>query len=286
MAGPSISIVTASFNGAPGIERALRSVLSAMGPDDEYIVVDGGSTDGTTEIIRKYAHRLSWWVSEPDAGQSHALNKGFARAGRPILGWLNADDVLLPGALDRVRQRFERKSLDVLCGSCRYEYADGRRETRRVIPRELRQLDLYDPIHQPSCFWRREWHERVGGLREDLHYGMDWDLWIRLARTGARFSITDELLSVYCVTGVNKSSTGGERRNREMYRILREQHDPEGRILVELAYRLLWPLKRLRSADPGWLWTPLSDLSRSTLLATLGPFYGFDRVRRVTHAFC
>ncbi len=286
MAGPGISIITVTRNSAASIHPAVRSVLDAMGPRDEYIVVDGGSTDATREIIQGYAPRLAWWVSEPDRGQSHALNKGLARASRPIVGWLNADDLLLPGALDHVREQFEGSHFDVLCGACRYEYPDGRHVIRRVTGRELRQIDVYDPIHQPSCFWRREWHERVGGLREDLHYGMDWDLWLRLAAAGARFAVTDEVLSVYRVTGTNKTSLGGERRNHEMYRILREQHGAEGRVLVELAYRLLWPLKRLRHADPPWLWTPLSDLTRSTLLAALGPFYGFDRVRRATHPFC
>lgn len=278
-------MVTVCLNQAHSIVAAMESVLTQTDADVEYIVIDGGSTDGTAEIIEGHANRLAYRVSEPDRGQSHALNKGFARATGDVLGWLNADDSLMPGALGVVRERFGRDDLDVLCGACRYEYPDRTVRVDRVTPRQLDLLPTYDPIHQPSCFWRRSLHERVGGPDESLHFGMDWDLWLRFARAGAWFATTDEALSVYRVTGSNKTSVGGERRNREMYDILRQYNRGEWKLLTEVAYRLLWPLKRLRQRRPQWLYRPVSNTFRSAVLMALGPMLGFDRVRCSTHPF-
>lgn len=293
MPAPRISIVTVSLNQVGRIRTTLDSVLEQRdeiqdGSDAiEYVVIDGGSTDGTRDIIASYADRLTYWVSEPDRGQSQALNKGFARTSGDVLGWLNADDLLLPGALARVREAFAQGDCDVLCGRCRYTYPDGRVHVERVAPRDIEMLSVYDPIHQPSCFWRRQWHERVGGLDENLHFGMDWDFFLRMARAGARFQTVDDVLSVYRMTGTNKTSIGGEARNRELYELLR-RHNGQGaaRILTELAFRLFWPLKRLRRRRPQWLCRPLSDSARTTALLLFGPLLGFDRVRRCTHPFC
>lgn len=285
MALPRISIVTVSLNQAGTIEAALRSVFAQGNDLAEYIVIDGGSSDGTREVIAEDADRLTYWVSEPDRGQSHALNKGFARASGDVLGWLNGDDVLLPGALRAVREEFARDDCDVLCGACRYEYPDGSAVVRGVSEGELRQLPIYDPIHQPSCFWRRELHERAGGLDENWHYGMDWELWMRFRRLGARFKVTDRVLSVYRVGQTNKTTVGGERRNREMFEILSRHNAGDTLLLNRVGYRLLWPLKRMRSRRPAWLFRTVSDAARTTCLMALGPMFGFDRVRRCTHPF-
>jgi len=282
----TISIVTPCLNQVGTLERAIRSVLSQADGAVEYIIIDGGSTDGTRAVIERYADQLSGWVSEPDRGQSHALNKGFARATGQVFAWLNADDELAPGALTVVRRYFARGDCDVLCGACRYVYPDGRQRVARVTAGDLNLLTVDDPIHQPSCFWRRDWHERVGGLDKRLHFGMDWDLWLRLQRAGARFVTTDEVLSVYHMTGANKTSVGGRRRNAELYELLKRYNHGDWRLLTEIAYRLLWPLKRLRRGQPQWLCRPLSDLARTGLWVSLGPIFGFQRVRRCTHPFC
>ena len=285
MEEPRVSLVTPCYNSAATIERAMRSVLDQADAGVEYIVVDGGSSDGTVDVICKYAGRLAYWVSEPDRGQAHAINKGFARATGQVLGWLNADDELEPGALATVREFFRRGGGDVVCGACRYLEPDGRERIRTVTPRDLAVMNVNDPIHQPSCLWRRDLHDRAGGLNESLKYGMDWELWLRFVRIGAKFGTTDQVLSRYHMTGTNKTSVGGEERNRELYELACRYNKGGRRLLVELAYRVMWPLKRRRRREPRWLFRPCTDMMRTALLVALGPVYGFDHVRRCTHPY-
>lgn len=282
---PRISIVTVCLNQADSVARTLRSVLDQAYPALEYVVIDGGSRDGTVAIVDRYVDRLAGWVTEPDHGQSHALNKGFARTTGDILGWLNGDDWLLPGALETVGRFFrDHPDVDVVCGACRYVYDDGSHEDRRVDSAELAYLDVYDPIHQPSCFWRRALHDRVGPLNEDLRFGMDWDLFLRFARAGARFAAIPDVLSAYQFGRGNKTTTGGDMRNAEMYRILCT-HPVRAPLLRHLAYHVMWPLKRLRRVPPRWLTVRVSNFLRTGLLLGLGPLFGFGAVRRATHPF-
>jgi glycosyltransferase involved in cell wall biosynthesis len=196
---PRISIVTPSFNQGEFLEKAILSVLDQEYPNLEYIVIDGGSTDSSLRIIQSYASRLHYWVSEPDRGQSHALNKGFAQATGEIFGWLNADDFLLPGALARVARRAASFPDAVAwVGSChRVDRSGTIRKTIR--PRGLEARKLADWSHegffyQPSCFFSAEVFRKVGGVSEDLHFAMDVDLWLRLAKAG-EFSSFDDVIS-------------------------------------------------------------------------------------------
>lgn len=282
---PRVSLVTPCYNSAATIERAIRSVLNQEDASVEYIIVDGGSSDGTVDVISRYADRLAYWVSEPDRGQTHAINKGFARATGQVLGWLNADDELEPGVLTVVKEFFRQDEGDVVCGACRYLEAEGREWVRLVTQRDLAVMNVNDPIHQPSCFWRRDLHDRVGGLDESLHYGMDWDLWLRFAQAGARFGTTDQVLSRYHMTGTNKTSVGGDERNRELYELTCRYNKGASRLLAELAYRVMWPLKRARRREPQWFFRPCTDMIRTAFWVTLGPLYGFDHVRRCTHPY-
>jgi GT2 family glycosyltransferase len=183
---PRISIVTPSYNQGRFIEETIRSVLLQGYPDLEYIITDGGSQDQSIEIIQKYEHWLSYWVSERDRGQSHAINKGFHWSTGVILGWLNSDDVLLPGALATVAAFLPRPNEPVLIA--------GRAEIRDVSV--TRTLSVYDRLPQtfsdtfsleasfpqPSVFFTREALKLAGFLREDLHYSMDFELWLRMTR--------------------------------------------------------------------------------------------------------
>ena len=181
---PRVSIVTPSYNQGRFIEETIRSVLLQGYPDLEYIIIDGGSTDGSVEIIRKYEKWLTYWVSEPDGGQSDAINKGFRVSTGEILAWLNSDDTYMPGAIGKSASFLDEHPLvGMVYGDC--NVID---EHSRVISLlRTQKFDLYrelcfsNTIPQPSAFFRRSVVEGVGLLDTELHYAMDYDLWIRIA---------------------------------------------------------------------------------------------------------
>lgn len=177
-------LVTPSFNQAPYIEATIQSVLSQDAPGLQYIVLDGGSTDGSAEIIRRYGDRLAHWESAPDKGQSDAIHRGFQLGKGNILGWLNSDDTLEPGALERVARVFaENPEVMFVYGDYYCLYPDGRRVLKPKVSFDFDiALYAYLMIPQPSAFWRREAYEAVGGLNLDLHYAMDWDLFLRIGK--------------------------------------------------------------------------------------------------------
>ena len=173
----------------------MDSVLAQAGTALEYIVIDGGSTDGSVATIERYAERLAYWISERDAGQSEALNKGLRRARGEIVGWLCSDDVLLPGALSRVVEIFQQNpDVDAVYGNAVLI------DTAGNVVRPKREIDFHpwllvgdhNYIPQPAMFWRRHVHDRIGYLREDLHYTMDLELWLRFGKHGCRVLHVDE----------------------------------------------------------------------------------------------
>jgi len=180
---PLISVVTPSYNQAEFVEATLRSVLEQDYPRREHLVIDGGSTDGSVEIVRQYADRLTYWVSERDRGQSHAINKGFALARGEVLSWLNSDDTYLPGALAAVGKCFtERPDIDLVYGD--YQYIDRQGKllmTRRLFDSMSYETLLYhDYLCQPAVFFRRSLLDKVGLVDEELYYHMDWELFLRM----------------------------------------------------------------------------------------------------------
>lgn len=190
-----VSIVTVSFNSAGTIEETIRSVLGQEGVELEYIVVDGASRDGTAQIIERYAERLTWWVSEPDCGQVDALNKGFAHATGEVLGFLNADDVLMPGTLKAVCERFAQEpAADVVYGGV--EWIDMEGQPRGSHFGRISSLDEILDIFkvwwgerqwvQPEVFFRRTLKERVGVFDERYHLAFDYDFWVRCFLAGAK----------------------------------------------------------------------------------------------------
>jgi glycosyltransferase involved in cell wall biosynthesis len=184
---PRISIVTPSFNQGEFIEETIRSVLLQGYPGLEYFIIDGGSTDGSIDVIRKYEPWLKYWSSETDRGQSHAINKGWARASGDLIGWLNSDDVLLSEAFARVSTATTDFDTPVMiAGYSEYRDVSGRQTLWRVeqLPRTLADIfGYFDDWYfaQPSVFLSRSALRETGGLDESLHYAMDLDLWLRVA---------------------------------------------------------------------------------------------------------
>lgn len=181
---PKITVVTPSYNQARFIEATMQSVLKQDYPNLEYIVIDGGSTDGSLEIIHKYSGQLSYWISEPDRGQSDALIKGFQKATGDICCWLCSDDLLMPGTLYSVANFFWHVS------DAQFVYGDTFwiDDHDSIIQRRKetgfnRFISLYEHnfVPQPSAFWKRSLYEEVGGLNPDLNVTMDFDLWVRFS---------------------------------------------------------------------------------------------------------
>jgi glycosyltransferase involved in cell wall biosynthesis len=184
---PLVSIVTPSLNQAAFLREAIESVRTQDYRSIEHIVVDGGSTDGTLEILQDYADLR--WTSEPDRGQSHALNKGFAMARGPIFGWLNADDAYPANAVAEAVEALSEASVGLAYGDITRMNDDG------VNPRRIgtrREWDLWTEVNlgcgifSPAVFFTRTAYETVGGVDESLHLTMDYDLWLKI---GSRFSV-------------------------------------------------------------------------------------------------
>jgi glycosyltransferase involved in cell wall biosynthesis len=181
---PLVSIVTPSFNQARYLESTIQSVLEQDYPNLEYIIVDGGSTDGSVEIIHRYSDRLAWWVSENDHGQTDAINKGFAHAKGNILAWLNSDDTYEPHALAGAVEVLQaRPEAGLVYGDTNFIDENGRIIGRfpaaQTDHRRLRQGYVHIP--QQAAFWRADLWKKVGPLDVSFYFAMDYDLWVRLS---------------------------------------------------------------------------------------------------------
>lgn len=205
------------------LERAIRSLLDQDYPALEIIVADGGSTDESADVLLDYEHRLSVVLREPDRGQADGLNRGFRRATGDVLGWLCADDELLPGALDHVAGALgAHPEAGAVAGAAERVFGD---EFARLVPIAADAWDaigMRNTIEQPSMFWRAGWHHRAGELDTSFDLAFDWEFWCRLRRAGARLLVTDRTLSRYHFSRTNKTSTGGSRHVEEGSRIIRE----------------------------------------------------------------
>lgn len=180
---PLVSIITPSYNQAAYIEYTIRSVLSQDYPEIEYILVDGGSTDGSLEIVGRYASRLAWWVSEPDCGQADAINKGLEHSSGDVIAWLNSDDLYLPGAVSGAVEALQRNheagmvygdAVTIDAGGCPIK-------ALRFPDWGLEELMSFRIICQPAVFMRRSALEQTGFLDTSYHYMLDHHLWMRIA---------------------------------------------------------------------------------------------------------
>jgi len=270
---PRITIVTPSYNQGRFLEQTILSVLGQGYENLEYIIIDGGSTDDSLDVIRRYEKELAYWVSENDGGQAEAINKGFSRATGDIFCWLNSDDFLLPGTLKSVPTELGNGA-DLIYGNClSYSEEGGRCLINRPPAYDAHLLALVDYIVQPSSFWTRSLWEKTGDLNAALHYAFDWEWFLRAAQVG-NLRKSDVLYSAYRFHSLHKSGSGGEGRNEEIYRVAAAHGDDCAREHYEFcrtnltwlrtyeSWRLRLQGRGIRSADSlaRWIVPPLWNL--------------------------
>jgi glycosyltransferase involved in cell wall biosynthesis len=216
---PRISIVTPSFNQGQFLERTILSVLNQNYPNLEYIIIDGGSSDGSIEIIKKYSKYLSYWTSEKDKGQSNAINKGFEKSTGDILAWLNSDDIYLPGALVFISKYMEKnKNVEMVYGRCYIIDKDDKilKESYTVPFDPIFYLHKLISIAQPASFWRRSLYLIAGPLNEQNYTCMDHELFVRFIKIGATIVYIDRLFAGFRIHPASISGSGRlERQYRE-----------------------------------------------------------------------
>ena len=178
---PRITIITPTLNQAEFIERSIKSVLNQDYPNLQYIIIDGGSQDETVDIIKKYADKITYWVSENDQGQSHAINKGLLMADGDLINWLNSDDELLPGVLNQLASLYNsQKEKNLFIGTTEF-YRDGMNygKNGRVVFETAEITLAMGQVNQPAMYYRRDAFEKMGILNQSLHYCMDVDWWMK-----------------------------------------------------------------------------------------------------------
>lgn len=197
---PKISLVTPVLNQKTFIDQAMQSVFAQDYPELEYIVMDGGSVDGTVNVIESNGHHLAYFESSADKGQADAINRGFAHATGDIMGWLNGDDLLLPGTLRYVADFFEANpEVDVIYGDRIVIDANGYEINRWKLPGHSDYiLSWVDYIPQETLFWRRSlWDKSGAHLDTSFHFAMDWDLLVRFRECGAHFRHLPKYLGAF-----------------------------------------------------------------------------------------
>jgi glycosyltransferase involved in cell wall biosynthesis len=275
---PRITVVTPSYNQAQFLEATIRSVVEQDYPNLEFIVIDGGSTDNSVEIIRKYEKHLAYWVSEKDNGASDAIAKGFARSTGEIMAYLNSDDIYLPGTLHAVAEAFKDDRADVVYGNCYWLDAPGHTIGERRQTPFVASGYLYGAcdLQQPATFWKRAMFDKAGGMDPSFHFTFDTDLFFRFVSLGARFKHVHRVFAGFRIHAESKSSTLRTRCEAELA-ILRKRHlrfpfrSPQAALIRNIA-RLRRTAWYLLQGDAFWLLRRIPDRWRSRKTETIvGP---------------
>jgi len=229
---PRISVVTPSYNQAEYLERTILSVLNQGYPNLEYIVIDGGSTDGSVDIIRKYEDRLAYWVSEPDRGQTEAINKGLRRTTGEWLSWQNSDDVYYPDTfLDVAKAAAKHPEADLLIGNMMLidSYDRELRYIQYVTPSYGALLAEGMILTNQAAFWKRRIHDEIGWLDESLHYSFDYEWFLRIAKNHRGVHV-NKMWGGYRLHDETKTHNMAERFNEERARILQGRVFPRWKV--------------------------------------------------------
>ncbi|MFO8009055.1 MAG: glycosyltransferase family 2 protein [Candidatus Brocadiia bacterium] len=273
---PRISIVVPSLNRADMIEETLRSILLQGYPDLQLIVIDGGSTDGTVELLEQYDPHLTGWVSEPDEGQSQAINKGMRQATGEVLAYINTDDLYTPGALVHVGELFADPDVHWVSGPGEL-FGPGVGKPYRWPRRawtERWQWLIGNCLTQSSTFWRRTVIEQAGLFDEDMHRSMDYEYWLRIVANGFELTWTDKVLSRFRIhSGSITGEPAGEfpTEEDEMRERYLEILSEEERRKAQRARRQ-WVARKYRwrgwrRALDGLAWNALGDFWRTVCIA-------------------
>lgn len=247
---PLVSIVTPSYNQAKYLEQTICSVLDQDYPNIEYIVIDGGSTDGSVDIIRRYEDRIVYWESMKDKGQTDAINKGFARATGDVMAWINSDDLLYPGAVRAaVDYLTAHPEVGLVYGDCDFIDSDGNKIGRfNAKQTDLRRLNqAYVHIPQQAAYWRGDLWRQVGPLDDSIYFAMDYDLWVRLARVSQIKYLPGEPRAAFRLHNDAKTISEDDRCWPDMLRI--HQRDGGSRFSVMNAK---YQLRRLAAPLIRW----------------------------------
>lgn len=274
---PRVSIITPSFNQARFIEETILSVVNQEYPNLEYIVIDGGSTDGSVDIIRRHQKHLAYWVSERDNGAADAIRKGFEMATGDIFAYLNSDDPYLPNTLSTIAREMD-DSADVVYGDTFWIDSSGEViGQRRQTPFDTMGY-LYGgyDLQQPSTFWRRQTYLGSGGIDPGYHFAFDADLFMRFAASGARFKHVKQFLSSYRIHEESKSTRDSDVCARELEMIRKKYLRFSIGSLPAKWYRNMARVHRafwyLRQGDGAWMMQRIPDrLSAHRSAVTVGP---------------
>jgi glycosyltransferase involved in cell wall biosynthesis len=251
---PLVSIVTPSYNQQRYLEETILSVINQDYPALEYIVIDGGSTDGSVEIIKKYQDKLTGWVSESDLGQTDAINKGFDRSQGDIMAWLNSDDIYHVGAIrSAVEFLQEHPDIGMVYGDTDLIDEDSRRigrfNAKQTNYQRLMRGGVYIP--QPAAFWRRDLWERSGPLDTSFYFAMDYDLWVRFAKI-APIQYLPQLWASFRIHDGGKTTNSDDR---------------------------CWPeMKKVYTRERGGIFSPF--MAKYTLRMILGPVWNWFKTKR------